>query len=212
MVLTESLAISSLELSPLEALLSEANSSESSWHDSHLLNLAVQIRHNLQYQHRWTQIQLHTHSPITGNPLPRPLISGLPPRRLYVHPDEQVDMLKQESERKRRKKQQQQQQEKAQPEDGSDSEFEVLEPLPEFEWVFPSHLREEWSLARFGELFDAITSLPPVQADAAHTPEYQEMAKSKWRETKRALMSIVQDDSTVVYYFVHDGIVKPRQN
>lgn len=29
---------------------------------------------------------------------------------------------------------------------------------------------------------------------------------------KRVTMAVVNDDGTVVYYFVHDGVVKPRQN
>ncbi len=32
------------------------------------------------------------------------------------------------------------------------------------------------------------------------------------RDLKRVLLATVGDDSTVVYYIVHDGIVKPRQN
>ena len=37
---------------------------------------------------------------------------------------------------------------------------------------------------------------------------------SKWsgKEIKRVLLAAVDDDSTVVYYIVHDGLVKPRQN
>jgi tRNA-splicing endonuclease subunit Sen15, fungi type len=37
---------------------------------------------------------------------------------------------------------------------------------------------------------------------------------NKWRITqpKRVVMAILDDDSTVVYYIVHDGVVKPRQN
>lgn len=29
---------------------------------------------------------------------------------------------------------------------------------------------------------------------------------------KRVTIGLVNDDATVVYYFIHDGIVKPRQN
>jgi tRNA-splicing endonuclease subunit Sen15, fungi type len=37
---------------------------------------------------------------------------------------------------------------------------------------------------------------------------------NEWRMKmpKRLLMAILEDDSTVVYYIVHDGVVKPRQN
>ena len=31
-------------------------------------------------------------------------------------------------------------------------------------------------------------------------------------QPKRLLLATLDDDSTVVYYIVHDGIVKPRQN
>ncbi len=37
----------------------------------------------------------------------------------------------------------------------------------------------------------------------------------QWRTSKRGkrvLLATIQDDSTIVYYFIHDGIVKPRQN
>ena len=42
----------------------------------------------------------------------------------------------------------------------------------------------------------------------------REGAENKWRlaNPKRALLATLDDDSTVVYYIVHDGIVKPRQN
>ena len=36
--------------------------------------------------------------------------------------------------------------------------------------------------------------------------------RNPWRTTKRILLATVDDDSTVVYYIIHDGIVKPRQN
>ena len=37
-------------------------------------------------------------------------------------------------------------------------------------------------------------------------------AQNPWRTTKRVLLATVDNDSTVVYYIIHDGIVKPRQN
>ena len=32
------------------------------------------------------------------------------------------------------------------------------------------------------------------------------------RGGKRVLLGIIGDDSTIVYYLVHEGVVKPRQN
>lgn len=42
--------------------------------------------------------------------------------------------------------------------------------------------------------------------------EEKEKEKPSWDTTKRVLLATVEEDSTVVYYVVHDGIVKPRQN
>lgn len=99
---------------------------------------------------------------------------------------------------------------------------------PEREWVLPTRLREKWSLQKFAEVFDAITDDPvaegegveiisePEQSSDVHplaeTTEPQPAGARKARVAKRLLLATVGDDSTVVYYIVHDGVVKPRQN
>jgi tRNA-splicing endonuclease subunit Sen15 len=72
--------------------------------------------------------------------------------------------------------------------------------LKQHEYVLPVDLREKWSVRKMAEVFDAM-------------PEgyWGVSAKGEIRK-KRLLLAVVSDDSTVVYYFVHDGIVKPRQN
>ncbi|KAF2403668.1 hypothetical protein EJ06DRAFT_287433 [Trichodelitschia bisporula] len=183
--------------SALESTL-RAQSQTRTLHDVRLHHLALQVLHNLQHQHRWTRLTTHTFSPLTGAPLPRPLISGLPPARLYVHPDEQIELLKVEAERKRKGE-----------EDRADGGGkEDVFGAPEREWVLPTHLMEKWSLRQFAEVFDAIT-VAPLDEEAG---EGRELKGNKWRTTKRVVMATVQDDSTVVYYLVHNGIVKPRQN
>ena len=84
----------------------------------------------------------------------------------------------------------------------------------EREWVLPTHLKEKWSLRRFAEVFDAVGKVPP-DVDKDGGPESVGEVKGgvgSRRGGKRALLATVADDSTVVYYVVHDGIVKPRQN
>lgn len=72
--------------------------------------------------------------------------------------------------------------------------------------MLPTHLKEKWSLRRFAEVFDAVGERPPDgEEDEGRKVE-------KRRGGKRVLLATVSDDSTVVYYIVHDGIVKPRQN
>ena len=158
---------------------------------AHLHELATTVLYNLQHQQDWSDLLLHTVSPVTGKPLARPLISGLPPRRAYVHPDEQAEILKTEHDT-----------------------GVVVEQAPEQEWVLPTHLVEKWSLRQFADIFDSISTLPPSDADMQDAGTSQEIA-SKWRghnRQKRVLLATLHDDSTIVYYIVHDGIVKPRQN
>lgn len=135
--------------------------------------LASSVLENLQYQHDWTNLLLHTHSPLDQSPLPRPLISGLPPRRLYLHPDDQIEMLKKHR-----------------------NPDKAIPETPEVEWVLPTHLAEKWTLRSFAKVFDSMQPQNPPSAD----------------RPKRVVLATVHDDSTIVYYLMHDGIVKPRQN
>jgi tRNA-splicing endonuclease subunit Sen15 len=180
---------------PLQESFTTVNASAT--HLPQWQSLAIQIQHNLQYQHHWTDLHVHTHSPLTNEPLPRPLVSGLPPQRIYIHPDEQVELLK-EADRKR----------KANAATGETGGLEVKAD-PEREWILPTRLNEKWSLHRLADVFDAITSVPPssdTDVPASSRPE------NPWRTTKRVFLGTVDSDSTVVYYIVHDGVVKPRQN
>ncbi|KAK3723566.1 hypothetical protein LTR37_001818 [Vermiconidia calcicola] len=195
--------------SALQSFLSSTGSDSSQ--QTQLLQLALQIAHNLRYQHNWDDVRIHYDSttPIESPALIRPLISGFPPQRLYVHPDEQIEVLQKQK----------------------DEGKTGMPNLPrEREWVLPSHLREKWSLRRFGEVFNATSTVPsPEDGEAlfdnskraAHTKEGEGEDDSmdgapmnKWRisQPKRLLLATLDDDSTVVYYIVHDGIVKPRQN
>lgn len=177
--------------SSLQTLLTTASqTSEITTHPTHLHQLAATVLYNLQYQHDWTQLSIQTSSAVTGSSLPRPLVTGIPPRRAYVHPDEQVEILK--AEHKTGKS--------------------VIQ-LPEQEWVLPTHLGESWSLKKFAEVFDAIQTLPPGRTDTLEQEDDE--VGANWRgqnRQKRVLLATLHDDSTIVYYIIHDGIVKPRQN
>jgi hypothetical protein len=154
----------------------------------HLEALTKIVLHNLRYQHDWVEVHQYTKPE-----LPRPMIYGLPPKRLYVHPDEQVAIIRAEKETGQR-----------------------IEPEPELEWVLPLHLSEKWTPGQFAALFDAIDSIPPGGPD----PDSFDLddPASQWKlwqgpkRGKRVLLATVQDDSTVTYYWIFDGLVKPRQN
>ncbi|KAF2119082.1 tRNA-splicing endonuclease subunit Sen15 [Lophiotrema nucula] len=182
--------------SPLHALIAQTQLSPS--HLPNLHALALQVQHNLQFQHSWTALRVHTHSPLTNEPLPRPLLAGLPPKRLYVHPDEQIALLK-TAERTR----------KARKRAGDSSDALEIKAAPEREWILPTRLSEKWTLRRLSDVF-AGTSLVPPEAEESET--VTDRPANPWRSTKRVVLATVSPDSTVVYYIVQDGVVKPRQN
>jgi len=201
--------------SALTSFIQSSNPTKASQtHEPYYHHLASQILHNLRYQHDWTSLRIHTHSPLpstSSNLLPRPLISGLPPQRIYIHPDEQVELLKQEKD-------------KSGNGDVSEGHNGEGKGGREREWVLPTHLREKWSLRRFADVFDGVGDVPPepeeeerdllvVEDDVVvNGREEQNGKKEERRGGKRVLLATVNADSTVVYYIVHEGIVKPRQN
>ncbi|KAK3375040.1 tRNA-splicing endonuclease subunit Sen15 [Podospora didyma] len=155
----------------------------------HLEALAHVVLNNLQNQHDWTETKVHTQPN-----LPRQILFGLPPKRLYVHPDEQIATIKAEKDRAER-----------------------IPQFPEWEWVLPLHLSEKWSPADFAAVFDALDAIPPARDSLQDVQDVNgpDAAWKLWRGPKRGkriLLATVQDDSTVAYYWMHDGLVKPRQN
>lgn len=61
------------------------------------------------------------------------------------------------------------------------------------EWVVPQAMDlSSVSMDAIGRWFDVVANLTC--------------------RPKRLTLAVVNEDSTVVYYFVHDGVVKPRQN
>lgn len=175
---------------------------------NHLRALALQVQHQLIHQYDWTDVKLHSHtnslghvlqhwrssnsttSPPedAGDALPRPLLTGTPPRPLYTHPDVQVALIK-----------------------ANKTEEDLpVEPVI----VCPAHIREGgWSLERLSGVFDALPEayrgwLGEVLSPGAEGGKGVEELDGK----KRVLLAVVEDDSTVVFYWVHNGLVKPRQN
>jgi tRNA-splicing endonuclease subunit Sen15, fungi type len=67
----------------------------------------------------------------------------------------------------------------------------------DYEYVLPVHLDEKWTIRQWAVLFDAL----PIQK-----------AIGVIDQKKRIVVAVVSGDSTVVYYIMHDGVVKPRQN
>lgn len=151
----------------------------------HLARLTSLVLGNLQDQHDWTDVEVRN----DGKPRPRPIITGLPPSRLYMHPDEQIEALEVEQTTGKRPNQ-----------------------APEYEWVLPVHLSEQWTLGSFATIFDSLDALPH---QISPTLSSDTASKRDWRgadRQKRLLLAVVHDDSTVSYYLMHEGIVKPRQN
>lgn len=62
-----------------------------------------------------------------------------------------------------------------------------------FEIVLPIRLSSELTMQRLHLIFKELEDL-------------------QQKRPKRILVGIVNDDSTVVYYFIHDGVYKPKKN
>ncbi|GES60851.1 probable tRNA-splicing endonuclease subunit sen-15 [Aspergillus terreus] len=186
----------------------------------------LQILHNLQHQHLWTSLQVHElhlpsinpssdttaePSPGTQSPAPHLLISGIPPNRVYTHPDEQLYML----------------------EKGLREEDIELERV----FVLPTVQGQSWSLRKMAAVFNSLPSVEDgtqlqagddVEEDtqdksaekAAAVAEYYERRKQALQTKewggKRMLLAMIDKgmggDGTIVYYVVQEGAVKPRQN
>ncbi|KAL4927959.1 uncharacterized protein BDV17DRAFT_103418 [Aspergillus undulatus] len=169
-----------------------------------------QILHNLQHQHLWTSLQIHklpTKTPIS-------LISGIPPHRVYTHPDEQLYMV----------------------ERGLREEDVELDRM----FVIPTVQGQSWSLEKMAGVFDALPE-PGEEEEAAQRQQSEDAVgdeanedkekaaklaeyyeyRVKARRTgewgaKRLLLAMIDKgmggEGTVVYYVVQEGTVKPRQN
>lgn len=133
---------------------------------SSVSNVTFAVVRNLQDQHDWSSLEIRD-----GHDQQRPLIKGLPPRRLYMHPDDQIAALAREQ---------------------ATGERARLDPDPEPEWVLAVHPAEKWSLASLAAVFDSFPGSGP--------------------RGKRIVLATLHNDSTVVYYLIHEGMVKPRQN
>lgn len=203
-------------LTPKPSALTALIESVSASRDPHAAT-TIQTLHNLQHQHLWTSLQLH------DLPLPpgkedsapehyvRTVISGIPPHRVYTHPDEQLYMLEQGL---------------------RDDDLK-----PERVFVIPTAQGQAWSLERMAAVFDAQVENQVVADEESESESTdgdknadsdlakklkkyydrrnEAIATKEWGG-KRMLLAMVDKgkggDGTVVYYIVHEGEVKPRQN
>ena len=187
--------------------VTEMDMRDTASHPEHVLSLVSIVHTNLQHQADWSGLKIHA----TPN-LPRPLISGVPPGTIYVDPDSNSVQFGGEKSG-----------ENLDSDESSDSDDADGNIKIDREWVLPVDLREKWTIRQWAEIFDSIPAEPPgskryvpgdepggVRLDASDdSPLFESQTRKR---KKRLVMGIVSGDSTVVYYIVHDGIVKPRQN
>lgn len=158
--------------------------------------LALEIVHNLQYQHNWVDLEIHNLSEeiISTASLSKTartsekyksddiiVVSGLPPSHTYLHPDFSTHLLGHNI---------------------PDSNIPVQR-----EFVIPLSLGETISLKRLCETFDR---LPERNVLVGHDGW-------EWKDAKRVLTAMranpgMGGDGTVTYYVMQEGAVKPRQN
>lgn len=204
---------SALQPSSLTKLIESTSASQNAFAAT-----AIQILHNLQHQHFWTSLQIHdleTESNATGSHPLHPsspshdnipiLISGIPPHRVYTHPDEQLYMLEQG--------------------------LREDDLKPERLFVIPAAQGQKWSLRRMANAFDVMLKIEVTDEDGSASENVDAVMAKKLDEyyrrrekasltkewgSQRALLAMVDrgngGEGTVVYYVVQEGEVKPRQN
>lgn len=92
-----------------------------------------------------------------------------------------------------------------------------------------------WTSIKVHEGLNVLSGVPPLKLDLDDPDEMREwvipksmddkqlrlteieswfarIAQEATLRPKRVTIGLVNDDGTIVYYFIHDGIVKPRQN
>lgn len=69
----------------------------------------------------------------------------------------------------------------------------IIEYGPKVEFVYPIRIHEKVTMQFISKIFENIEEQISVRP-------------------KRVILGILGDDGTIVYYFVHDGIVKPKKN
>ena len=173
----------STETATIPSLSVSAKDVEISQSQPHLMNLACQVKHNLQFQHTWNKLTIQIQSPLTQQPLIRPLVAGLPPKRIYIHPDEQIELLKYDGASNEVM-------------DGAheiDKDIVKMSGQPEMEWVLPTHVEENWSLRSLARVFDAISTMPPnTENNALKDGIVERQVGWQWRgehRQKRLLMT-----------------------
>ncbi|KAL4752319.1 hypothetical protein BDW72DRAFT_71175 [Aspergillus terricola var. indicus] len=179
---------------------------------SPVASITHQVLHNLKHQHLWTSLQIHQ----MATKFPIPLVSGIPPHRVYTHPDEQLYMV----------------------ERGLREEDVELDRM----FVVPTVQGQSWSLEKMAAVFDALPDPAEEEGEATAgiDPKAEEASgdgnsatdkaaklagyyeyRAKARRTgewgsKRLLLAMIDKgiggEGTVVYYVVQEGAVKPRQN
>ncbi|KAJ5894125.1 hypothetical protein N7495_005816 [Penicillium taxi] len=212
---------------PAQELSALAQLIESTSTESPLAATTVQVLHNLQHQHNWTSLQTHdisshaseiSPSTLSASIAVQTIISGIPPNRIYTHPDEQLYML----------------------EKGLREE----DLRPERLFVLPTAQGQSWSLRQMAGVFDSlgdihiltedesVSAAADASTEAENEAEAVNEAKEKLLEefyvrkenaklekewgSQRVLLAMVDKamggEGTVVYYVVQEGEVKPRQN
>ncbi len=72
------------------------------------------------------------------------------------------------------------------------------------EWVLPIHANGVWSVSKTDNVFRKITKYLKESG--------QSMKTLKELRPQKIIMAMINDDGTIVYYIVKDGVAKPRKN
>jgi tRNA-splicing endonuclease subunit Sen15, fungi type len=161
-----------------------------------VLALPTEILHNLQYQHTWADLRLHqitSGGKLADIPSDTPsksqepisiVLSGQPPRHVYVHPDLQSLLI-----------------------EHSLSASTAI--APQREYVIPLSIsQKDVGIETLAGIFDAL----PARARIAVAKEKDTWQDPKRVLLAMKAPDGLGGDGTVAYYVCQEGEQKPRQN
>ncbi|KPI42134.1 uncharacterized protein AB675_5391 [Cyphellophora attinorum] len=161
-----------------------------------VLALPTEILHNLQYQHTWKDLRLHqitadaalidipNDTPAKSHDTIPVIISGQPPRHVYIHPDLQSVLIQH-----------------------SLSAGTAIPPQREY--VIPlSIAQKDVGVETLAGVFDALPTREPI----AFGKSYDTWQDPKRVLLAMKAPDGLGGDGTVAYYVCQEGEQKPRQN
>ncbi|EEQ42781.1 conserved hypothetical protein [Candida albicans WO-1] len=150
-----------------------------------------QVRLNLIHYNYWNNVTIHSHEDLE-------FLSGCPPEPLIPSDNVTATTILKSLNNPNKSEIQ------TKDNDGVDNidELSKTETDLDLEWIIPRRL-----------IYNSSQTQDQSKLSVKEINQWFKIIKTTiGYRPKRIIIAIINDDGTIVYYFIHDGITKPRQN